>query len=111
MVFVITEWCLPPNKADEAGKIGLEALKKYPYDKSISKMVAQMIFTEKDGLVHVNVVAKCKQEKMKEAMDIAFNRCIMAANMVESLRYQVYFAYELPEAMPLIGLQAPAPQE
>jgi hypothetical protein len=110
MVYLVVEQWYPPNKSSEVGKFGLEAIKKYPEDKSVGKMLVDAaVFTDKDGFIHILSIAQSKPGKVKETMDLASNRCIMIAKAVEGYRYHMHSAYEMVEALQIIGLQPPAP--
>ncbi|MBA7652042.1 hypothetical protein ES703_59871 [subsurface metagenome] len=56
--------------------------------------------------MHSINVSSIQPGKVKEAMDIAYNRFLILA-AVEEFRYQINIAYDLAEAMPIIGLKAP----
>ncbi len=107
MVLMVTENWWPANKSAEIGKAYLEIMKKYPDDKSIEKPILRSaIWTEKRKM-HSITVSSIKPGKVKESMDLASKRLLMLANAVEGYHYQIHIAYDLVEAMPLIGLQAP----
>jgi hypothetical protein len=104
-LLVISESWFPANKSAELGKIYLEVMKKYPDNRSISKVIARSINVEKEG-IHTIVMSAVKPGKVKEAMDVTTNRLLMLSS-IEGYRFRTYVAYELAEAMPLVGLQAP----
>jgi hypothetical protein len=106
MVYLVAETRYPANKAGEVGKKYLEVMKKYPQDKSISKpIIPSAIWVTHEG-IHGLVVYSIMPGKVKEAMDMANNRLLMLST-IEGVRYDVRIAYELAEALPLIGLSAP----
>lgn len=106
MVYLVSESWWPAGKSAELGKVYLEAIKKYPDDRSIAKpIVLSSINSEKEGL-HGIGISSVKPGKVKEAMDLATNRLLIMSS-VEGFRYRLYVSYELVEAMPLVGLQAP----
>jgi len=103
---MVTEQWWPPSKSEEVGKIYLEAMQKFPDDRSISKPVVQAaVWAEQEGM-HSLSVYSIQPGKVKEAMDVAYNRLLILA-AIEGFRYKVNIAYDLVEAMPLVGLQAP----
>ena len=107
MVYIVTEQWWPPSKSEEVGKIYLEVMQKFPDDRSISKPVVQSaVLAEQEGMRSISVYS-IQSGKVKEAMDLAYNRLLMLANAIEGWRYKVNIAYDLVEAMPLVGLQAP----
>lgn len=110
MVLLITENWWPANKAEEVGKKYLEALKKYPENRAISKpIVRSAIWTTNEGM-HSITVNDIKPGKVKEAMDLA-TQTELVMSSIEGWRYSINIAYDLAEAMPLIGLKAPEEAE
>jgi hypothetical protein len=106
MVLLVTEGWWPAGKSEEVGKLYLEIMKKYPRDKTITKSIVPGAFwAVKEGM-HVITVTSIKPGKFKEAMDITTKRLLMMAS-IEGYRYQINIAYDLVEAMPLVGLKAP----
>ena len=107
MVLMVTENWWPANKSEKIGKAYIEIMKKYPDDKTIEKpLVRSALWTEKEAM-HSITVSSIKPGKVKEAMDLATNRLLMLAKEVDDYRYNIRIAYDLVEAMPLIGLVAP----
>ncbi len=106
MVLLVTESWWPAGKSAEAGKLHLEVMKKYPEDRSIAKRESAAIWAVKEGMHSISIYS-IKPGKVKEAMDIATNRALMEASSLEGLKYQINIAYDLVEAMPLVGLKAP----
>ena len=105
MVLLVTEVWFPVGKSAEAGKLFLETVKKYPEDRSIAKREIQAIWTVKEGM-HSITIYSIKPGKVKEAMDIAMNRILMLSSL-EGSKFKINIAYDLVEAMPLVGLKAP----
>jgi hypothetical protein len=106
MVLLVTENWWPSGKSEQVGKRYLEAVKKYPDDRSISKPILRgAIWTTDEGM-HSITVESVKPGKVKEAMDQATNQELMMAT-IEGWKYNIHIAYDLAEAMPLIGLKAP----
>jgi hypothetical protein len=106
LVYIVTENWWPPGKSEEVGKLYIEAFQKFPDDTSISKPVIQAAaWAVKDGM-HSITISAIEPGKVKEAMDIAYNRLLMFS-VIDGYRYVVHIAYNLIEAMPLIGLNAP----
>ena len=107
LVYIITEHWWPPGKSEEVGKIYLEAMQKFPDDRTIVKPVIQSaVWPVQEGM-HSITVSSVKPGKVKEAMDISTNRLLMLAAAIGGFRYQINIAYDLIEAMPFVGLQAP----
>ena len=105
-MYIVTEAWFPAKNAAEVGKLFLEMMKKYPDDRSIAKPIIQSsIRSVKDG-IHALGVSSIKPGKVKEAMDLVSNRLLMMAS-IEGYIYEIYITYDIVEAMPLVGLQAP----
>ncbi len=107
IVLMVTENWWPANKSEEIGKTYIKIMTKYPNDRAIEKpLVEAAIWTDKE-VMHSITVASIKPGKVKESMDLASKRLLELANDVEGYRYHIRIAYDLVEAMPLIGLKAP----
>jgi hypothetical protein len=106
-MLIVTQHWWPHGKSEKVGKIYLEAMKKFPEDRSISKPILRSaVWSVKDGSVSITV-SSIQPGKVKESMDLAMNRLLMLAESVEGFKYEIRIAYDLVEAMPLIGLSAP----
>ena len=106
LVYIVTEHWWPPGKSEEVGKLYLEAMQKFPDDLYIIKpIIRSAVWPVQEGMHSINV-SSIQPGKVKEAMDIAYNRFLILA-AVEEFRYQINIAYDLAEAMPIIGLKAP----
>ncbi len=106
-MYLVTKNWWPAGKSAEVGKVYLEAMKKYPDDKSVEKpIIRAAMWTTEEGM-HNITVSSIKPGKVKESMDIAYNRELMLSS-IEGWRYEIHIAYDLAEAMPLVGLAAPA---
>jgi hypothetical protein len=106
-MLLITEAWWPAESSADLGKAYLEAMSKYPDDLSLGKPILRAaMWTEKDSMrsVSINSIAP---GKVKEGMDVAYNRLLMLSSMVEGYKYDIHVAYDLAEAMPLVGLAAP----
>ena len=106
-MLLVTEMWYPAGKGSETGKIYFEAMKKFPDDKTITKpIIRTAIHATKEGL-HNITISSIKPGKVKEAMDLATGRLLMFA-AIEGFTYTMYIAYDLTEAMPFVGLEAPS---
>ena len=106
-MYMITEVWFPAGKSAEAAKVYLEAMKKFPDDKSIAKsIVRSALWAAKEGMRGITIYS-IKPGKVKEIMDLETNRNLMLSS-VEGYVYITHIAYDLVEAMPLVGLTAPA---
>lgn len=107
LVYIVTENWWPPGKSEEVGKLTLDALQKFPGDLSIAKFVVQgAVWPEKDGM-HSISISSIEPGKVKEVMDIAYNQELLLSKNIEGWRFEIHIAYDLIEAMPLVGLKAP----
>lgn len=107
MVLIITQTWYPASQAEKAGKAYLEAMKKFPADRSVSKpILLSGVKLEKEGL-HAIAISSVKEGKVKEAMDLTSKRLLVLAEGVEDIKMSMDIYYDLPEAMPLVGLSAP----
>ena len=103
LMLTINKW--PANKSAEIGKAYLEVMKKFPDDKSIEKPVLRgAIWTDNEGTRSISV-SSIKKGKVKESMDLATNRLLTLASKIEGFQYQIHIAYDLAEALPLVGLK------
>ncbi len=106
MVYILSETWWPPDKSAEVGKTYIEAMNKFPEDRSLGKTIVQSAtWAEKDGFRSIAIYT-VKPGKIKEAMDQHMNRLLLLA-AVEGYRFQVNMAYEVTESMPFVGLDAP----
>ena len=107
MVLIVTQTWYPVSQAENAGKAYLEALKKIPLDRSVSKPILKSgVKVEKNG-IHGIAISSVKESKVKEAMDIAVKRLIIMAKGIEGMKTSVDVYYDVAEALPIVGLSAP----
>ncbi|MBY9014171.1 MAG: hypothetical protein KGD68_00625 [Candidatus Lokiarchaeota archaeon] len=106
-MLIVTQHWWPHGASSKVGKIYLEAMKKYPDDKTISKPILRSaIWAVKDGSFSITV-SSIQSGKVKESMDLAMKRLLMLAESIDGFKYEIHIAYDLVEGMPLIGLAAP----
>jgi len=106
MVLLVSQTWYPASQAEKAGKVYLEAMKKYPDDRALGKPILRSgIKLEKEG-IHGIAVFSVKEGKFKEAMDLAVNRMLILGE-IEGIRMSIDTYYDLTEAMPFVGLKAP----
>ncbi len=106
-MLIVSQLWYPVSKAPDVGKLYIEMRKKIPDDKTVAKpIIRTAIRATKDGL-HNITIASIKPGKVKEALDLTHKRLLMFG-AIEGIKYETYIAYDLGEAMPLIGLQAPS---
>ena len=106
LVYIVTETWWPPNKSAEVGKTYVEAMNKFPEDRSLGKTTVQTAtWAEKDGIRAIAIFT-VKPGKIREALDLHMNRLLLLA-AVEGYHFQVNVAYDTVESMPFVGLEAP----
>lgn len=104
---MVTENWWPAKQSEKIGKAYIEVMKKYPNDRSIEKPVVDGAIWPDNQEMHSITIGAIKPGKVKEAMDLAYKRLLEIANAVEGFRYHIRIAYDLVEAMPIVGLKAP----
>ena len=101
-----TVW-FPHAMASKTGKVFLEALKKFPEDRSLSKnLVNNAVLATKEGY-KVIVADEIKEGKLKEYIAQANKQLIFFAENIEGYQYQMEVMSSLPEAMDVLGLKVP----
>ncbi len=107
MVLIVAQSWYPASQAEKAGKSYLEALKKYPEDRSLGKpLVRAAVKMTKEG-IHTIQIFSVKEGKIKEAMDQTINVALMSSKAIEEYKSSIDIFYDLAEAMPFVGLKAP----
>ena len=107
MVLIVTQTWYPASQGENAGKVYLEAMKKFPDDRSLGKPILRSAVKITEKGLHGIAVNSVKEGKIKEAMDLAVNRLLMFSNAIEGLKMSMDIYYDLVEAMPFVGLAAP----
>lgn len=107
MVLLVSQTWYPASQAGKAGNVYLEALKKYPDDRTLVKPILRSgVKIEKEG-IHGIAIYSVKEGKFKEAMDLAVNRMLMLGNTIEGIKMSIDTYYDITEALPFVGLTAP----
>jgi hypothetical protein len=107
LVYIVTESWWPSGQSEKVGKAYQEAVAKFPEDRSIGKPIIPSAVWPSNGKMHSISVSSIKPGKVKEVMDLAYNRLLLMANSVEGWDYEINIAYDAVEAMGLIGMKAP----
>ncbi len=101
-----TVW-LPHAKASKAGKVFLEALKKFPEDRSLAKnLLNNAVAATKEGYKIV-IADEIKEGKLKEYIAQANKQLIFFAESIEGYKYEIEVMSSLVEAMAILGLEVP----
>jgi len=107
MVIVMTTVWLPHAKASKAGKVYLEALKKFPEDRSLSKnLLNNAVVATKEGYKIV-IADEIKEGKLKEYIALSNKQLIFFAESIEGYKYQIEVMSSLVEAMAVLGVELP----
>ena len=107
MVIVMTTVWLPHAKASMAGKVYLEALKKFPEDRSLSKnLLNNAVVATKEGYKIV-IADEIKEGKLKEYLALSNKQLIFFAESIEGYKYQIEVMSSLVEAMAVLGVELP----
>ena len=105
-MLLVSQMWYPASKGSDVGKLYFEAMKKFPDDKTVSKpIIRTAIRATKDGF-HNITISSIKPGKVKEVLDIAHGRLLMFG-AIEGFKYETYVAFDLAEALPFVGLEAP----
>ena len=107
MVLIITQTWYPASQAEKAGKVYLEAMKKFPDDRALGKPILRSAIKMTEKGLHGIAVFSVKEGKIKEAMDLQANRLLMFSNAIEDIKMSMDIYYDLVESMPFVGLAAP----
>ncbi|MFW9818589.1 MAG: hypothetical protein ACFFE5_03180 [Candidatus Thorarchaeota archaeon] len=101
-----TVW-IPHAKAPKAGKVFLEALKKFPADKSLAKnLLNNAVVATKKGY-KVLIADEIKEGKLKDYIAQANKQLIFFAENIEGYKYQIEVMSSIVEAMAVLGLEVP----
>lgn len=107
MVIVLTTAWIPHAKAPEVGKLFIEAMKKYPADKSLSKeLLNNAVVATKEGYKVVNA-DEIKEGKLKEYIALLNKTLLFIASGIEGYKYQIEVMSSIVEAMDILGLKPP----
>ena len=101
-----TVW-IPHAKASKTGKLFLEALKKFPDDRSLAKnLLNNAVAATKEGY-KVVIADEIKEGKLKEYIALANKQLIFFAESIEGYKYEIEVMSSLVEAMAILGLEVP----
>ncbi|MFX1569921.1 MAG: hypothetical protein ACFFCV_16325 [Promethearchaeota archaeon] len=101
-----TVW-IPHAKASQAGKLFLEALKKFPDDRSLAKSLLNNAVTATKEGYKVYIADEIKEGKLKEYLAQANKQLIFFAENMEGYKYEIEVLSSLVEAMAILGLKVP----
>ena len=102
--YIVTNW-FPGSSADDVAKMYLEERKKYPRDKSLLKVVAECIRSDKKGIKTMGV-AEVKEGRLQEALKRQQEILTMYRN-IEGYTSTLEVWWNPVEALGMIGMKAP----
>lgn len=103
---MITVW-FPHAKAAKVGEVFLEAVKKFPEDKSLYKtLLNNAVSTTKEGYKVVSA-DEIKEGKLVQYLARINKMLLFLANEIEGYKYKIELYSTLIEAMGVLGLRPP----
>ena len=106
MVLVMSTSYFPAAKSAEVGKKYLEVLKKYPPDRSISKIILRVgVRITPDGM-KAFTISEVKEGKFNEFMKLVYEQILLYSD-IEGYRSEIEVFMSGTEALPLVGLEMP----
>ncbi len=107
MVYVMLTVWIPPEKGKLFGKSVIEAIKKFPDDESVVKIVIQAVTAEKEG-IKAFLISEIMKGKTSEALIRYGKLAIHYAEAIgEGFNYKLETLMSPMEAMSVIGLEMP----
>lgn len=105
-MYVKTEVLYPQHLTQTVGKAWIEAMTKYPQDRTIEKAVVKAAVEATTDGFKVISYTRAKPGKLQELLDLESNRLLLMAK-VEGFTYSITVAYEASEAMAFLGMESP----
>jgi len=106
MVVVMSTSYFPAAKSEEVGKKYLEVLKKYPPDRSISKLILRVAVRITPDGMKAFTISEVKEGKFNEFMKLAYEQILLYSE-IEGYRSEIEVCMSGAEALPLVGLEMP----
>lgn len=106
MVIVMSTSYFPAAKSAEVGKKYLEVLKKYPPDRSISKIILRVAVRITPDGMKAFTISEVKEGKFNEYMKLAYEQILLYSG-IEGYRSDIEVYMSGAEALPLVGLEMP----
>jgi hypothetical protein len=107
IVYIIATVWYPAQQARAYGKRALESLKKFPFDKNLSKVVVLGAVSATEEGMRLISIAEIKEGKTKEAVLLASKRILFMAEGIEGLKYKIETCLSAAEAITTIDMQLP----
>jgi hypothetical protein len=106
MVVVITTVWIPYGKEKEFGQRYIEAVKKFPLDRSLEKSLLQAAARPtKDGFKAIGI-SQSKPGKYEEFLN-RLNSMMLMFGIIEGLTYEIETFSDGVDAMKMVGLDLP----
>ncbi|MFX0135117.1 MAG: hypothetical protein ACFFDN_15855 [Candidatus Hodarchaeota archaeon] len=106
MPYIFVYVWYPSHKVEEAVKVYLEMLKKFPEDESLGELIIPAsVNTGCEGIKSLSVT-KVKEGKLEDALTRASNQMAMFMS-VEGFEYSIEVWSTIEEAMAVIGKSLP----
>lgn len=96
----------PAAKSAEVGKKYLEVVKKYPPDRSISKIILRVAVRITPDGMKAFTISEVKEGKFNEYMKLAYEQILLYSD-IEGYRSEIEVYMSGAEALPLVGLEMP----
>ena len=101
-----TVW-IPHNKAQKAGNLFIEASKKFPADRTLSKeLLNNAVCATKEGYKVVSA-REIKDGKLVEYLAYLHKLLLYITERIEGYKYEVEIYSTIFEAMDVLGLKPP----
>jgi len=107
MVIVVTTSYFPAGKSAEAGKVYLEVDKKFPRDKTVSKLLLPVaVKITPEGMKSISM-SEVKEGKIREFLERVYEQVLIFSKNIEGYRGDIEVFMSGVEALPLVGLKMP----
>jgi len=106
MVVVVSTSYFPVAKSAEVGKKYLEVLKKYPPDRTLSKVILRVAVRVTPDGMKAFTISEVKDGKFKEYISLVYEQILLYSD-IEGYRSEVEVYMSGTEALPLVGLEMP----
>ena len=107
MVIVMTTSYFPAGKSAEAGKVYLEVDKKFPRDKTVSKLLLPVaVRITPEGMKSISM-SEVKEGNIREFLERVYEQVLIFSKNIEGYRGDIEVFMSGVEALPLVGLKMP----
>jgi len=106
-VYIIATLWYPPQQARAYAKRAFESIKKFPFDKNLSKIILLGAVSNTEEGLRLISIAEIKEGKTKEAVLLASKRILFTAEGIEGLKYKIETCMSAAEAITTVDMQLP----